>query len=176
MHAQTIFSTESPDLDSLALQVVELCKAGKYQDAIPLAKQALAYSERVLGPDHPDTATALNNLAEVHREMGDYAKAEPLWQRALNVREKVLGVEDPLTALSLNNLATLYLDTGEYAKAELLYERALRINEKVFGPENPETAASLNNLAELYRHTASVCPRRTFIPTRLKDSRDGSWA
>ncbi len=36
---------------------------GKYAEAEPLYKRALRIDERALGPDHPDVATDLNNLA-----------------------------------------------------------------------------------------------------------------
>ena len=39
---------------------------GKYDDAEPLFKRALAVREEVLGPMHPDTATSLNNLAVLY--------------------------------------------------------------------------------------------------------------
>jgi hypothetical protein len=45
-------------------------------------------TEKARGPDHPDTATALNDLAKVYEEMGDKAKAEPLRERAANIRKK----------------------------------------------------------------------------------------
>ena len=41
-----------------------------------------------LGPDHPDVAASLNNLAELYRAQGKYADAEPLYQRALVIRAK----------------------------------------------------------------------------------------
>ena len=76
---------------SLYKQVTELYQAEKFGEAIPIAQEFLELSEKALGPDHPDTAQALNNLAELHRSMGDYAKAEPLFQRALQIRQKALG-------------------------------------------------------------------------------------
>ena len=36
---------------------------GKYKEAEPLLKRALEINENALGPEHPDTATSLNNLA-----------------------------------------------------------------------------------------------------------------
>jgi len=104
----------------------------------------------VLGPEHPSTATSLNNLALLYDNQGLYAKAEPLYQRALAIYEKALGPEHPDTATSLNNLAGLYASQGLYAKAEPLYQRALAIDEKALGPEHPDTAIDLNNLAALY--------------------------
>ena len=72
-------------LSSLNKQVTELYQAGKFNEAIPIAQESLELSEKALGPDHPDTAAALNNLAALYDSMGDYAKAEPLYQRALKI-------------------------------------------------------------------------------------------
>ena len=142
---------------------------GEYAKAEPLFQEALRIRQKVLGPEHPDTATSLNNLAVLYQDMGEYAKAEPLFQEALRIRQKVLGPEHPDTATSLNNLAVLYQDMGEYAKAEPLFQEALRIRQKVLGPEHPDTAKSLNNLAALYQAWAST-PK----PNRSTRKRSGS--
>ncbi len=42
-------------------------KQGRYADAEPLYKRALAIREKALGPNHPDVASSLNNLAELYR-------------------------------------------------------------------------------------------------------------
>ena len=68
---------------------------GEYAKAEPLYQEALRIWQKVLGPEHPDTATSLNNLAVLYRDMGEYAKAEPLLQEALGIRQKVLGSEHP---------------------------------------------------------------------------------
>ena len=39
---------------------------GRYADAEPLYQRSLAISEKALGPDHPDVATSLNNLAGLY--------------------------------------------------------------------------------------------------------------
>jgi hypothetical protein len=61
----------------------------------------------VRGPEHPDTATSLNNLALLLQAQGDLAGARPLYERALAIREKMLGLEHPDTAIVRNNLANL---------------------------------------------------------------------
>jgi tetratricopeptide (TPR) repeat protein len=124
---------------------------GQYEAAEPLYRRALAIRERVLGPDHPDTAQSLNNLAGLYYFQGQYEAAEPLFRRALDIRERVLGPDHPDTAQSLNNLANLYQSQGQYEAAEPLYRRALEIKEQVLGPDHPDTAQSLNNLANLYQ-------------------------
>ena len=56
---------------------------GRYADADPLYKRALATWKKALGPDHPDVTQSLNNLADLYLAQGRYADAEPLYKRAL---------------------------------------------------------------------------------------------
>ena len=124
---------------------------GAFEKALPLYQRALDIYEKALGPEHPETATGLNNLARLHQARGAYDQALPLYQRALQIREQVLGPENPATAISLSSLAVLYEDMGAYDQALPLQQRALGIYEKALGPEHPDTALSLNNLAVLYK-------------------------
>ena len=111
------------DWDTLNREVLDLRRAGKYDRAVVVAQKALQVAEQNVGPDHPDVATSLNNLALLYKTQRDYAKAEPLYKRSLAIREKALGPDHPSVATSLNNLALLYDTQGEYAKAEPLYKR-----------------------------------------------------
>jgi tetratricopeptide (TPR) repeat protein len=151
VHAATALSADNPDIESLIPKARELYNAGKYQDALPLAEQILAYTENTFGPEDPLTAYSLSNLGSLYAAMGEYAKAEPLYQRALQIREKVLGSEHADTATSLNNLGALYYQLGNYEKAESTLRRVLQIREKVLGSDHPDTATSLNDLAMVYR-------------------------
>src|SRR5437870_5060886 len=68
---------------------------GQYKQAEPLYQRALAIDEKAFGPDHPDVARDLNNLAELYYNQGQYEQAEPLFKRALAIREKGLGSDHP---------------------------------------------------------------------------------
>ncbi|NCC37621.1 MAG: tetratricopeptide repeat protein [Chloroflexia bacterium] len=68
-----------------------LDKLGSYPSAQPYMERALDIRERVLGPEHPQTATSLNNLAGLHRTQGNYDAARPRYERALDISERVLG-------------------------------------------------------------------------------------
>jgi tetratricopeptide (TPR) repeat protein len=122
----------------------------EHGEAEPLHQRALAIKEESLGPEHPDVAVSLNNLASLYDNQGQFPKAERLHQRALTIWEKALGPEHPNMAASFNNLALLYYNQGQYGKAEPLYQRALAIKEKVMGPKHPSVATSLDNLVTLY--------------------------
>ncbi len=138
------------DLNIIVHLGIALVQAGHYTEAEPHLNRALAIREKALGPNHRDTATSLNNLAELYRAQCRYAEAEPLFKRALAVREKAFGADYPDVAVSLNSLAYLYESQGRYAEAGPLFKRALAIREKVFGADHPATAISLNGLASLY--------------------------
>jgi tetratricopeptide (TPR) repeat protein len=128
-----------------------LADRARYVEAQPLVWRSLEIREKALGPEHPDTAMSLNNLASIYEEQGQFKDAEPLSKRALAIREKALGPEHPDTAASLNNLASIYQEQGRFKDAEPLWKRALAIREKALGPEHPDTAMSLNNLAYVYQ-------------------------
>jgi tetratricopeptide (TPR) repeat protein len=117
------------DVRDMIHQIDQLRDAGKFQEAVPIAEKVLKYCERNDGPDHPETADSLNDLASLYAGMGNYAKAVPLYERALKIREKALGKDHPYTAVILNNLAEAYRQNGDYAKAEPLYKRAIKIFE-----------------------------------------------
>jgi tetratricopeptide (TPR) repeat protein len=135
-----------------------LYRRAAYSQAAQLFRDALAIREKVLGPEHPKTATGLDNLATLLRDQGDFAGARPLHERALAIREKTLGPE--LTATSLTRLAMLLQDEGDLAGARPLHERALAIREKEFGPDHPTTAASLNFLALLIEKQGDLAGAR----------------
>jgi hypothetical protein len=80
-----------------------------------LYERSLGIAEKVLGPEHPDTARSLNNLAVLLMDQGDLAGARPLIERGLAIREKVLGPGHPETARSLQNLARLLKAQADFA-------------------------------------------------------------
>ena len=138
-----------------------------YSRAEPLIRDALAIREKALGPEHPDTATSLNNLAVLLRAQGDLSGARSLHERALEIRKKVLGPQHPATATSLNNLAFLLYNLGDFVAARPLSERALAINEKALGPEHPNTAISLNGLANVLRDQGELAEARPLYERAL---------
>ncbi|KAL1920685.1 uncharacterized protein VTP21DRAFT_1062 [Calcarisporiella thermophila] len=136
--------------------VLYLRKNGVYNSTEKLAEISVVISGNIYGPEHPDMASSVNNLAILYRNQGKHEQAEPLqgkyeqaeqlYQRALAIREKALGPVHPYTATSVNDLAKLYGIQGKYKQAKPLFQRALEIREKVLGPEHSDTIESRNAL------------------------------
>ncbi|MBV9849169.1 MAG: toll/interleukin-1 receptor domain-containing protein [Armatimonadetes bacterium] len=123
----------------------------QYAQAAPLYRRALAIFEQALGPEHPDTAASLNNLAVLYKSQGRLDEAAPLYRRALAIDKEALGENHPGYATDLNNLAGLYQAQGRLDEAAPLYRRALDILEKALGPEHPNTKICRANYEGLRR-------------------------
>jgi tetratricopeptide (TPR) repeat protein len=91
--------------------------------AILMGEQLVADHVRLLGPDHPDTLTSRNNLANAYQEAGRTAEAITLHEQTLADRERLLGPDHPDTLTSRNNLANAYRAAGRTAEAITLHER-----------------------------------------------------
>ncbi|PYS80890.1 MAG: kinesin [Acidobacteria bacterium] len=124
---------------------------GDFDKAEQSFQTSLAILEKALGPDNPETANVMNNLATFYvQERHDLARAEPLMQRALSIRLTALGPAHADVGNSYDALGTLYQEEGDLAKAEQFLKRALEVREKALGPVHDAVAESASNLASLY--------------------------
>ena len=67
----------------------------------------------MLGADHPETATSLNNLAGLYRAQGLYVEAGPMVMEAVEIIERVLGAEHPNTIITHENYEVLLAEMKE---------------------------------------------------------------
>ena len=107
-------------------------------------RRALAIREKALGPDHPDTATSLNNLAVLLRCPG---QATPRPSRCTARRWRSARRRWARTTPTRPPASTTWPCSTEarasYAEAEPLLPPALAIREKVLGPDHPDTRHQL---------------------------------
>ena len=78
---------------------------GLYDQASPLAEEALAKRREILGDEHVELAQSINNVGALLGYKGDYAGAEQMHREALAMRRSLLGETHKDVAESLNNLA-----------------------------------------------------------------------
>ena len=101
---------------ALDQQVIQLYKHGDFSEALPLAQRALTIQERALGPDHPDVALSLNNLARLYKPKA--AMPKPSHCTSGRWRYEKLRSRQP-AATALSNWRSLQIE-GRYADAEPL--------------------------------------------------------
>ena len=127
---ETQFKDDPATDASLRQALADLYRAiGQYPAALPLQESALATRRRVLGEEHPDTITSINNMGVLLQSQGKLAEAEPYYRDALEKSRRVLGEEHPNTIISVSLMLRLKLDQRaprEALKLALTYEPAAR--------------------------------------------------
>ena len=144
--------------------------AGRLDEAITLNVQLLTDRIRVLGEDHPNTLTILNNLAGAYESAGRLDEAITLYEQVLTDRIRVLGEDHPDTLTSRNNLAGAYESAGRLDGAITLYEQVLTDRTRILGEDHPNTLTSRNNLAYAYESAGRLDEAITLYEQVLTDS------
>lgn len=138
--------TESARLNAI---IAELYKQGRYDEALPLAKRVLEI-ERAIGPERPDVAVALANLAELYFLKKKDGDAEKLFQEAAAIYGKN-QISSPAVSNVLERLAQFSFLKRNYDNAIMLLERSLVIREQSYGAESSEVAETLHEIANVYQ-------------------------
>ncbi len=120
--------------EELMERTADLSREGKYDEATPLAQEALRIAEVTFGPEHINVAASLNNLGSLYARQVHYGEAAKLYQQALPIYEKALGPDAPEALTTLENLIYVRDEQGQPAEADPLIQRALSIREKALGP------------------------------------------
>ena len=85
-----------------------------------LADRRFAHLKKNFGETHPDTLTAMANLATTYWNQGRWAEAEALEVDVLEGSKKGLGETHPETLMAMANLAATYRSQGRWSEAEAL--------------------------------------------------------
>jgi len=118
---------------------------GRNKEEWSAREELLAVMQHVLGPEHPDTLTAMHNLAAAYWHSDDRDKdALPLMEKTLETKRKALGNEHRSTLATMEFLASIVSDRAEEIR---LYEEVLRTRIKVLGPNHVKTLSSMDDLA-----------------------------
>lgn len=86
---------------------------GRYAEAEPLYRKGLEIWERVLGTDHPSTATSYNNVATNLMNQERLEEAEPYLRKAVEIIERLLGPEHSTGQRLRANLGVLLERLGK---------------------------------------------------------------
>ncbi|MBF0325545.1 MAG: tetratricopeptide repeat protein [Alphaproteobacteria bacterium] len=121
--------------------------AGLYPAALEFNTRAVTARRNLLGPDHPDTLTSMNNLADTLYAQGDLDSAREMEEQVLAARRRILAPDHPDILASMNNLAGTRSAQGDLTGARELQEQVLAAFRRILGPDHPSTLASMNNLA-----------------------------
>ena len=143
-------------------------KAGRSLEAREILQDQLDVRRRVLGEEHPDTLTAMANLASSLRALGDAQAARKLEEQTLEVSRRVLGEEHPDTLTAMANLASSLRALGDAQAARKLLEQTLEVSRRVLGEEHPSTLTAMANLASSLRALGDAQAARKLLEQTLE--------
>jgi hypothetical protein len=129
-------------------------ESGAVGDAECFFSELLQDLEKDLGPEHPTTLSALNQLAVTVQKSGRISEALDLLRDCLRRREHVLGKSHEDTLQSASNLAVLLGETRpltneHFNEARGLYALAVAGREAGLGQDHPRTLYTVSNWGKL---------------------------
>jgi CHAT domain-containing protein len=127
--------------------------AGRVQEAVDSATQAVAFAER--SGVAVDLAQSLNDLGFTLRTAGRNAEAEAALVRALQAAERGTGAASPAYARALTTLGRVQSDAGKLREADETLRRALALQQRISGEGSLEVAqvqAALGQVAQNRRN------------------------
>ena len=95
--------------------------------------KSLKIRQSLLGENHCDVATSLNDLGGLYKNMGNLPKAEEYYLKSLKIRQNLFGEDHCDVAMSLHNLGCFYDNMGNLPKAEEFYLKSLKIRQTLSG-------------------------------------------
>jgi tetratricopeptide (TPR) repeat protein len=122
---------------------------GFHGEAIAALAEAIQVAESIAGPEHPDTAAALNNLAELLISVGSAAKAKPLLLSAIAIVEKNKPLVPHAESSCWNNLGLCHKALGEQESAEAAFRKSLALDAARDANDEDISLIHQNNLAML---------------------------
>ncbi|KAJ7194276.1 hypothetical protein GGX14DRAFT_679055 [Mycena pura] len=130
--------------------------AGYHNKARQLQLNVLAKCHSLLGEHHTDTLTAMQNLANTHRQLGELDDAKALEIDVLAKRHNLLGEHHLDTLTAMQNLAITYAELGELDDAKALEIDVLAKRHNLLGEQHPDTLTAMQNLANTHRQLGEL--------------------
>ena len=148
--AQSQASPQLAESGELTAKVVQLYRAGKFEEALPLAKKALSLAENAVGKNDSHLFALLINLGDLYVATVDYDAAKSSFARALTIAQANFKSDDVRIARPLDELALVAALKGDYKGSAEFYLRSLEIKSKALKPDDVEIARANFSLADAF--------------------------
>jgi CHAT domain-containing protein len=131
----------SKKLQQLQDEATRLYQAGSLQEALALAKQALAQAVEEFGPDSDQASMEALGAGNIAQGAGNFAEAARLYTESLRAREIADGRDNPIHASVLERRGYALLKLGRLNEAEADFSREIRIWRDLVGEDYIPAAA-----------------------------------
>lgn len=125
-----------------------LAKMGDFEDAQRKFQEVAEIMTRI-DRGHPIGIMAVNNLATIHRDMGEYAEAEEACRQVLSDPPLALATMPKIHGLLLQTRGVACTALGCLADADEHFRQASELLEQVVGRNHPDFAMLLSDVAKM---------------------------
>jgi tetratricopeptide (TPR) repeat protein len=123
-------------------------RAGKLDEALALAEEALTITLKAEGTEGPESAMMYRNVAQIHSAACRTDRALPLYRKARAILEHLGATSDPRYAALLSQEGLALMDDGKPGLAESGMKRAINLLSRA-PVDELELAMAQNNLGLL---------------------------
>lgn len=121
------------EADRIAREMIELTRAGKFNEAIIPAQKAANIRKEVWGENDIRYSDSLRDLADLYNVLGNYASAEPFYRQSLKIYRTAQIKNKGYVSLVQNYMAmfdrqaTQHVDNQEYSAARKVRQDLLNL-------------------------------------------------
>lgn len=128
----------------------------RHKEALNYLNKALEIGTAKLGQNHPEVATAYDNIGRVYWYKGDGDSALHFCTQALDVRQRVLEDDHPDVARSYESMGQVLRYNNQNDEALAYLQKSLMVRRQRFGENSLPVASSYHALARYFYFTKDI--------------------
>ncbi len=121
----TPLKAQTPDWMTLTQQATVLTNQGRFADAMPIARQALAVAKQTYSTQSLQYAMSLNGIGYLEMATGDLASAQPDLESSAVMVQRASGQNSVQAITPLANLGNLYFQQAQRQSANPTLQKSL---------------------------------------------------
>lgn len=146
-------------IQGMQTEIRHLYANNEYEQALMMAAELVDQCEVHFGKNHPVTASSYNNMAVMHKVLGQFEESRDKYHQALRVYDEIVGKKHLSYAAALHNLGILEKDQARIDTERNAMDRmallesaieqlnsALEIRKESLGEAHPDTISTRTNL------------------------------
>lgn len=124
--------------------------------AFTLWNEVAMTKKRKLGASHPETLTAMGQVADMSTRLGHLDTALSTQLEVLDKRLEQHADDDPFVLYDMSLLAFIYAEMGQFDKAEALFKQAIDKGNHQYKPDDLIVLTFRSGLARVYYHQGQL--------------------
>jgi len=149
---------------------VKAAEEGRYAEAINAVQSAITILQARKQLETPFGAILLNNMGDLHYQLGRHAEAIPYYKRAISLVGS--GGAQPQLGINYRNLGIIYQLTGRTTDAIAAYKNSVPILSRLPGER---IQFALNNIATLLEDQKRYGDGEKLLQQALAIYREAFW-